>query len=172
MEIARERGTKKKGVEEHCSEGWLQVNLILDGSSSPLKYLVNRFRSSTYPRSLQTFDSLCFPRSRSRRLSAPRFHLSVLVSRSLCRLAFTSLTAPCVSEARSRQNEGLFDSIGLVFKSIPIHSPRFVAAGRIDLLKQSLPIRARRSRHRQIFRVRPARETATISFAWTKNYSE
>lgn len=37
---------------------WLQVNLILDGSSSPLKYLVNRFRSSTYPGSLQTFDSL------------------------------------------------------------------------------------------------------------------
>lgn len=57
---------------ERCSESWLQVNLILDGSSSPLKYLVNRFRSSTYPRSLQTFDSLCFARGHSRRLSAPR----------------------------------------------------------------------------------------------------
>lgn len=70
------RERRRRGRRERCSESWLQVNLILDGSSSPLKYLVNRFRSSTYPRSLQTFDSLCFARGR---LSAPRFHPSVLV---------------------------------------------------------------------------------------------
>lgn len=51
--------------------GWLQVNLILDGSWSSLKYLVNRFRSSTYPGSLQTFDSLRAPLSFAFTLSPP-----------------------------------------------------------------------------------------------------
>lgn len=151
MEIARGEGTR---VGERCSESWLQVNLILDGSSSPLKYLVNRFRSSTYPRSLQTFDSLCFARGHSR-LSAPRFHLSVLVPYvlsavpphllpSLPSSISLSFSYSSLRIRSSRQNEGLLDAIGLVFKSIPIHSLRFKAARQIDPLKQSLPIRTGR----------------------------
>lgn len=89
MEIRRARSAEwKHEAERAVARSWLQVNLILDGSSSPLKYPVNRFQSSTpRPRSLADIRfSLLRPKHSSSPLSLslfdPRSHpSSVLVYR-------------------------------------------------------------------------------------------
>lgn len=122
IESQRERDWKSN------SEGWLQVNLILDGSSSPLKYLVNRFRSSIHPRSVQTirfsFPSPQKPASLSYESAIPPIHprpILQLVNRYSLTLSL-SFFLSYVSESHSRQNEELLNAVRLIFKSIPIFS--------------------------------------------------
>jgi len=95
VEVRRARNAEwEHEAGRTVARSWLQVNLIPDGSSSPLKYPVNRFQSSTRPRSLADIrfsllrperfssllsaigDSLPYPSSSAVRTFYHRFSLS------------------------------------------------------------------------------------------------
>lgn len=138
MEIQRKRSAEcEHEAGKTVTGSWLRVNLILNGivRESPLKYPVNRFRSSTYPRS-SCRHSLPFVS-----LDAPKpCRLPEFVDSDLY------LPLPLVFEPCSRQNEELLNvpssqySNQYTFIGVPSHR-----ANR-EPLKQPLSIRTRRSR--------------------------
>lgn len=135
MEIQRKQSAEcEHETGKTVAGSWLRVNLILYGvvRESPLKYPVNRFRSSTYPRFScrhSPFVSLDAPIT----CRLPEFIGSISLSLSL-------VFEPC-----SRQNEELLNapsqySNQYTFIGIPSHR----ANG--EPLKQLLSIRTRKSR--------------------------